>query len=243
MNMITTDMKRTMTSIEIADIAGKRHDHVMRDVKDLIDRGAISLPNFGESTYKNNRGKEYPMYDLDFKATMVLITGYDHKRRSIVVDRWIALETGQAQPAFKQKPRTLLKTAQDFRALKSMATISGLQGNQAVLSANQAMVKIHDENPLELIGATHLISESQERYLTPTEIKNMVELKSAQAVNKALKTAGLQEKDGKHWTPTDAGNEYAVLMDTGKKRGDGTMVQQIKWKESVVQVISKAATA
>ncbi len=35
--------------------------------------GEISLSSFGHSTYKNDRGKEYPMYLLDFKATMTFI--------------------------------------------------------------------------------------------------------------------------------------------------------------------------
>lgn len=142
-----------------------------------------------------------------------------------------------------QKPASLLPVDKEFRAAVRMAKAAGLKGNMAILSANRLTVKMTGTDCLQLLDATHLISEAQERYLTPTEIKDMVDLKSAQAVNKALKAAGLQEKNGKHWSPTDAGEEYAILMDTGKKHSDGSMVQQIKWKESVIKLIMSEATA
>ena len=47
--------------------------------------------------------KANPMYLLDFHATMTLFSGYDAKRRAMVIDRWIKLETGQAEPAMTKK--------------------------------------------------------------------------------------------------------------------------------------------
>lgn len=88
-----------MTSLEISQLAEKRHDHVMRDIRDLIDQGAIGLSSFGESSYVNQQNKSQPMYSLDFEASMVLVTGYDAKRRSAVIKRWVALERGEATPA------------------------------------------------------------------------------------------------------------------------------------------------
>ena len=52
------------------------------------------------------KGEVRPEYLLDFDATMTLITGYDAKRRAIVIKRWRELETGVATPAF-QIPQTL----------------------------------------------------------------------------------------------------------------------------------------
>jgi len=96
---IPTNPDLRMSSLEIAELMEKQHGHVMRVIKMLIDQRAISLSKSGESTYKNERGKEYPMYNLDFQATMILITGYDAKRRAAVIDRWLKLERGEARPA------------------------------------------------------------------------------------------------------------------------------------------------
>lgn len=71
-------------------------------MKDLIDQGAITEPNFGLSEYKDASGKSNPMFNLDFQATMVLITGYDAVKRAAVISRWTELErkasNGDIQP-------------------------------------------------------------------------------------------------------------------------------------------------
>lgn len=94
--MITINTTQTMSSLEIAEIMDKQHKHVMRDIKQLILDEAIDGSRFGLVTYKDKKGEFRPMFNLDFQATMTLITGYDAKRRAMVIDRWIKLETGQA---------------------------------------------------------------------------------------------------------------------------------------------------
>lgn len=98
-SLIPTNPHLRMTSLEIAELTEKNHQHVMRDIRDLIEQEAISLSNFGQSTYINSRNQEQPMYTLDYEASMVLVTGYDARRRSAVIKRWLALERGEATPA------------------------------------------------------------------------------------------------------------------------------------------------
>ncbi len=97
--IIPTNTNLRMTSLEIAELTEKNHQHVMRDIRDLIEQEAIGLSSFGQSSYTNEQNKSQPMYTLDFEASMVLVTGYDAKRRSAVIKRWVALERGEATPA------------------------------------------------------------------------------------------------------------------------------------------------
>jgi len=59
---------KTLTSLEVAEMVGKEHYHVVRDIKlilnDLSKLGVDPTPYFRESTYINSRNKEYPMYLL-----------------------------------------------------------------------------------------------------------------------------------------------------------------------------------
>lgn len=237
---------KKMSSLDIAEMMEKSHRHVIRDIKALVDQGAIGESNFGLSSYTTEQNKQAPMYLLDFDATMILITGYDANRRAIVIRRWRELETGAAQPAYQIKrdtPNTLLPVDKELRAAIRMAKAIGLKGNQAVLSANALARKITGTDCLQLLDATHLIAEDQERLLTPTEIGRLANIGSAQKVNKRLNAIGLQLKDGKAWAPTSSGQKFAVLMDTGKRHTNGSMVQQIKWKESVLKILVQEVAA
>lgn len=58
----------------------------------------------------------------------------------------------------------------------------------------------------------------------------------------ALETMGLQTKhrdhnDDLYYEITEAGEEYAKALDTGKKHNSGTPVVQIKWYSDVVELI------
>ncbi len=141
-----------------------------------------------------------------------------------------------AQPA-KQNLSQLNK---DAKALASLAKIFGLSGNQALLSVDSALKKINSVSPIALLGI-ELIASAKEKLLTATEIGKQLDL-SAVKTNLLLEDKGFQKsyidtKNNKAWELTDKGKPFAELLDTGKKHGDGTPVQQIKWRSDVVDVL------
>ncbi|WP_051305604.1 Rha family transcriptional regulator [Desulfogranum mediterraneum] len=86
-----------MSSRQIAERTGKEHKHVMRDIRTLVDQEAIHESSFGLMSYPveigNGAVRQSQMYQLDFHATMTLITGYRADLRAAVIARWIELET------------------------------------------------------------------------------------------------------------------------------------------------------
>ncbi|KPY70898.1 Rha family phage regulatory protein [Pseudomonas syringae pv. syringae] len=108
----------TMTTVEIAELTGKRHDNVLRDARGIVAQvGALrseeSSVAFTEATYKNNQNKDLPMLVLDKHLTFTLITGYDTGLRYNVVGRWIELEQ-VANPAFAAQAIT--ETLKDLQS-------------------------------------------------------------------------------------------------------------------------------
>ncbi|MBT3178827.1 MAG: hypothetical protein HOG03_06360 [Desulfobacula sp.] len=89
----------SLTTIEIAELTGKRHDNVLRDTKsmlmELYGRGGVL--NF-EETYIHPQNKQpYPCYRLPKKEILVLVSGYSIKLRMKIVTRLEYLEE-QAKP-------------------------------------------------------------------------------------------------------------------------------------------------
>jgi phage regulator Rha-like protein len=82
----------SMTSQEIADMTGKSHFHVMRDIKELLTELAVSESNFG-FTYEDAQGKKRPAYKLPKRELLTLISGYSAKIRVRIIDRLEELET------------------------------------------------------------------------------------------------------------------------------------------------------
>lgn len=88
--------KETMSSVEIAELTGKRHDHVIRDIRNLLVQG-VAAPNFGESTYKDANQQYRPCFNLTKKGCLILASGYDAKLREKIIDRWEELEIQSRQ--------------------------------------------------------------------------------------------------------------------------------------------------
>ena len=63
---IHADGDRLITdSLKVAAVHGKRHDHVIRLIRQRVaEAGAWGLLNFGESFYVNEQGKAQPMFTM-----------------------------------------------------------------------------------------------------------------------------------------------------------------------------------
>lgn len=141
--------------------------------------------------------------------------------------------------------RRLPVAADNFDAAKRIAESLGLEGNHAILSANNMVRSAIGVDVMEIAGVKRLINESQEMNFTPTELGAKFGM-SAVSMNKLLADCGLQHqviyKPGKkRWEVTSDGKLFAVITDTGKKHSDGKPIQQILWKESVQEMLARLA--
>lgn len=103
---------QTMSSREIADLTGKRHDNVMRDIRTMLTElhGEGGILSF-EGTYRNEQnGQEYPCFHLPKRESLILVSGYDVNMRAAIIDRWQALED-------RRSPTAMLNDASVLRSL------------------------------------------------------------------------------------------------------------------------------
>ena len=95
-NLINTILQ-TMSSFEIAKLTDKRHDHVMRDIRELNkEYENLHLPKIGLmfkiTELPNGASRKDPYFELTRMQTFDLLTGYSMGLRIKVNRRWEELE-------------------------------------------------------------------------------------------------------------------------------------------------------
>lgn len=99
-----------MSSLEIAEITGKTHSNVMRDIRNLVEKLGETHGFKFELTFKirqlpNGGSRKDSYYELGKKECLLLASGYDVALRAKIINRWEELETGKAEPIAKPRIR------------------------------------------------------------------------------------------------------------------------------------------
>jgi len=84
----------SLTTIEIAERTGKRHDNVLVDTRKILIElyGVGGILKFQE-TYRNSQNdQEYQCFRLPKREVMILVTGYSIPLRAGIIDRLEQLE-------------------------------------------------------------------------------------------------------------------------------------------------------
>lgn len=97
-NLISTDVK--MTSLDIAEVTGKRHSDIMRDVrKEVEDLGEeVGQRIFALTSYTDKSNRSSPCYEFGKDGAMQLALKYDAKTRYEVIQYVDRLEQGKNKP-------------------------------------------------------------------------------------------------------------------------------------------------
>lgn len=119
--------KRTISSLEIAELTGKRHDAILRDIRNLLNQG-VNAHNFVEVEYTDKKGEKRPCYELTKKGCLSLASGYDAKLREKIIDRWEELERDKQNGNF-QTPSTYIEALEALVASEKEKERKGLEMN------------------------------------------------------------------------------------------------------------------
>lgn len=85
--------KRTMSSVEIAEMTGKLHRHVLRSIRAMEPAWVkVNGSNFGLVEYTDAKGEKRPMYLLDYRECMYIATKFNDEARAKLILRWDELE-------------------------------------------------------------------------------------------------------------------------------------------------------
>lgn len=96
LNLSTTNQPLTMSSQEMADLTGVRHDNVMRTIEGLLEKGLLRFTQIEEIEQINNLGykRKVKCYKSDKRDSLVIVARLSPDFTAKVVDRWQELEEG-----------------------------------------------------------------------------------------------------------------------------------------------------
>ena len=88
---------QTMTSLEIAELTGKQHKHVMEAIRRMEPAWVnIAGSNFRLGSYKDANGQLRPCYQLTKTECLYIATKFNDEARARLVLRWQELERANA---------------------------------------------------------------------------------------------------------------------------------------------------
>lgn len=115
----------TMTSREIAELTGKEHSNVMRDIRKMLAElhGEGGILSFEDTQTNPQNGQSYPVFNLPKRETLILVSGYSVQMRAKIIDRWQELEAkvGAGGTAIPQTLPEALRLAADMAEQKAKA--------------------------------------------------------------------------------------------------------------------------
>lgn len=166
---LQTNINQRMSSREIADLCGKEHRNVCRDIDTLNESyeqmGLLKVEQ-GYYTLQNTGNQQHRQFLLSKEQTIDLITGYRADIRIRINRRWQALEANVNSPVIPQSFADALQLAAD-------------QARQLELAKPKIS---HYDNVVERAGL-----------LNATQVAQKVRL-SAVAMNKILDELGVYNK-------------------------------------------------
>ncbi|AOY88629.1 hypothetical protein BKP64_10865 [Marinobacter salinus] len=190
----------TMSSREIADLTGSRHDNVKRSAERLAADQILTSPLEGFSY--EHRGNAYQEYRFNKRDSLVLVARLSPDFTAAVVDRWQELEAGA-----HKIPKTL---SESLRLAAEMAE----KNEQLTLANQQQAVQIESLQNLFVDG------------MTPTEFAKRLNGVNCQKVSQALATRKWLYQDfAGGWRVTSyARDRYLTERQSNVQRNSGQVM-------------------
>ena len=147
--------KGTMTSLEIAEITGKEHYNILRDIKDEISKLGTERAEliFELSQYKDTTGRKLPMYIANVQGILQLGARYSADVRYRLIEKVTKKEVSQNYVNNDlidlEKDRIKLEKSKILKELSQTISNERYKETLAIYSANA----LYDKPILELPAA------------------------------------------------------------------------------------------
>ncbi|BAV74166.1 roi domain protein [Pseudomonas chlororaphis subsp. aurantiaca] len=152
----------SMSSREIADLVGSRHDSVKRAVERLAEKSVIGLPPLVE--YLDGLGRPALEYQICKRDTYIIVAQLCPEFTARLVDRWQELEEQVAKPAFDymaalSDPRTLLALLTE-----NVTKVVALEADNTELTKENHLLEVKVEQDAPKVAFHDMVVVSHKTY-------------------------------------------------------------------------------
>lgn len=196
-NIISITPTQTMSSLQIAELTGKRHDDILRDIRNLLEQG-VAAHNFVETSYTDKSNRQSPCYQLTKIGCLILASGYSAILREKIINRWMELEmmlVPQAPKTFAEALRLAADKVEENERL-----LGEIEEQHKLLVAQSEQIRDLNECNAEMRIKVSYLDQilASKSTVTTTQIAQDYGM-SAKKFNIELCNLHIQRKVGGQW--------------------------------------------
>lgn len=201
----------TMSSREIAELTGKRHDNVLADIRQMLEELEIHSPDFS-GEYKDSTGRTLPTFTLPKRETYILITGYSVTMRARIIDRWQELEAQVKKLQAEAYEKSFDKLDRSMRAIERISTTLDYTSDRVFEVAMRELERLGHSELAESFIKTGQLNVGEE-HIAWTKLETLA-AKLAKELVKAQKSAKKRQTPFAELSP----EEYEAITTEWRKK-------------------------
>ncbi len=189
-----------MTSLQIAEITGRRHTDVMRAIRNMEPAcEKVSERKFALAEYQDEQGKPRPCYSLNKEECLYIATKFNDEARAKLIKRWKELEEQHQKPSVPQNYLEALKSLVKAEEEKQQLALENKKQQEQILTISKTNMELGNKitEMLPKVSYYDKILQSNAT-MTVTQIAQDYGM-SAMRLNKELESMRIQHKVRGQW--------------------------------------------
>ena len=197
---IVKDANDRMTSLQIAEVTGRRHADVMKAIRKMEPAWEkVAEGKFSLGSYKDENNQDRPCYSLTKEECLYIATKFNDEARAKLIKRWKELEETHRKPSVPQNYLEALKSLVKAEEEREQLALENKKQQQEIVTISKANMELGNKitEMLPKVSYYDQILQSNAT-MTVTQIAQDYGM-SAIKLNKVLADMKIQHKVRDQW--------------------------------------------